>query len=168
MSWDLCVKKIHYNQSFFFCGTNFCLKKKNFMTNRKYFLFKSLKLCSSMIVSWDKQELFCVMYNSLKQAHMGAYFYEGFTWVVSLVVILDGKTWTLRLPYNLVYHVCLWTRYLKRLWTDSDETWWKGWVCNKDKLITFCWRSGSGSGHESFSNYLSDSSPLRERTKNDL
>ena len=28
-------------------------------------------------------------------------------------------------------------RYLKKLWTDSDETWWTGWVCNKDELIRF-------------------------------
>jgi len=41
-------------------------------------------------------------------------------------------------------------RYLKRLWTDSDETWWTGWVCRKDALIRFWWRSECGSGHENY------------------
>ena len=33
--------------------------------------------------------------------------------------------------------VCLWAWYLKKLWTDSDGTWWTGWVCDKDELIRF-------------------------------
>ena len=41
-------------------------------------------------------------------------------------------------------------RYLKRLWTDSDETWWAGWVCDEDELIRFCWRSGFGSEYDNF------------------
>ena len=28
-------------------------------------------------------------------------------------------------------------RYLKKLWTDSDETWWTVCVCDKDELIRF-------------------------------
>ena len=39
--------------------------------------------------------------------------------------------------------VCLWAGYHKTLWTDSDKIWWTGWVCDKDKLIRFWWRSGS-------------------------
>ena len=46
--------------------------------------------------------------------------------------------------------VCLWARYLKKLWTDSDETWWTGWVCDKGELIRFWWRSKSGSGYENY------------------
>ena len=23
------------------------------------------------------------------------------------------------------------------IWTDSDETWWTGWVCDKDEFIRF-------------------------------
>ena len=32
---------------------------------------------------------------------------------------------------------CLWAWYLKKLWTDSEEIWWTGWVCDKDELIWF-------------------------------
>ena len=42
------------------------------------------------------------------------------------------------------------TRYLKKLWTDSDETWWTSWVCEKDELIRFWWISESGSGYENY------------------
>ena len=41
--------------------------------------------------------------------------------------------------------ICLWAWYLQKLWTDSDKTWWTGWVWDKNELIRFCWRSGSGS-----------------------
>ena len=49
-----------------------------------------------------------------------------------------------------LYHWWVWlegyiAQYLKKLWTDLDETWWTGWVCNKDKLIRFWWKSGSRS-----------------------
>ena len=57
--------------------------------------------------------------------------------------------------------VCLWTGYLKRLWTDWDEIWWRGCVCDNDKMIRFWWKSEFGSN-----NYLSDSSPLCDRAKN--
>ena len=43
-----------------------------------------------------------------------------------------------------IFLVCLWAGYLKVLWTDSDETWWTGWVCDHDELIRFWWRPGSG------------------------
>ena len=36
-------------------------------------------------------------------------------------------------------------RYLEKLWTDSDESWWAGWACYKEELIPFWWRSESGS-----------------------
>ena len=39
-------------------------------------------------------------------------------------------------------------QYLKKLWTDLDETWWTGWVFDHDKLIRIWWRSESGSGYE--------------------
>ena len=26
---------------------------------------------------------------------------------------------------------------ISMLWTDSDKTWWTGWVCRKDALIRF-------------------------------
>ena len=58
--------------------------------------------------------------------------------------------------------VCLFARCLKKLLTDSDEIWWAGWVCDTDKLIRFWWWSGSRSGYY---NFLSDSSPLRNRAK---
>jgi len=28
--------------------------------------------------------------------------------------------------------VCLEARSLKTLWTDSDVTWWSGWLCDND------------------------------------
>ena len=59
-------------------------------------------------------------------------------------------------------------RYLKKLWTDSDETWWTGCVCDKDELIRFWWRSESGSGYENYLIFKSDSSPLRDGAKNDI
>ena len=31
--------------------------------------------------------------------------------------------------------------YLKKLWTNSNETWWTGWVCDHDKLFRFWWIS---------------------------
>ena len=52
---------------------------------------------------------------------------------------------------RLCFHLCLsvypWARYLKTLWTNSDETWWAGWVCDKDELFQFWWRSESRSGY---------------------
>ena len=33
--------------------------------------------------------------------------------------------------------VCLCARYLKKLWMDSDDIWWAGWVCDKDELLRF-------------------------------
>ena len=41
-------------------------------------------------------------------------------------------------------------RYLKKLWTDSDETWWTVWVCDFDELIRFWWRFESRSVYESY------------------
>ena len=40
-------------------------------------------------------------------------------------------------------------RYLRKLWTDSDYTWWTGWVCDGE-LLQFWWRSESGSGYENY------------------
>ena len=62
-------------------------------------------------------------------------------------------------PFCLFVYLC--TGYLKKLWTDPDEIWWTGSVCDKDELI----RSESGSDEY---NFLSDSSPLRDRAKNDI
>ena len=58
---------------------------------------------------------------------------------------------------------CLCVGYLKTLWKDSNEIWWGGWVCDKDELIRCWWRSGSD-----YWNFKSDSSPLRDGTKNDI
>ena len=58
--------------------------------------------------------------------------------------------------------VCFWTGYLEKLLTDSDETWWTGWLWNKEELIRFWWRFKSGSGTK---NYWSDSSPFSERAE---
>ena len=33
--------------------------------------------------------------------------------------------------------VCLCAGYLKKLWMDSDETWWTVWVCDHNKLFDF-------------------------------
>ena len=33
--------------------------------------------------------------------------------------------------------LCFCAGYLKKLWTDSDETWWAGWVCDEEELIQF-------------------------------
>ena len=54
----------------------------------------------------------------------------------------------------------VWVQDISKLWTDLDETWWTGWVCDKDELIRFWRRSRFGSD-----NFLSDSSPLRERVE---
>ena len=35
------------------------------------------------------------------------------------------------------------TWYFKKLWIDLDETWWTGWVWDKDELIRSWWRSRS-------------------------
>jgi len=53
-------------------------------------------------------------------------------------------------PFCLCLFGCLWTGYLKKLWTDSDEIWWAVWVCDKDALIRFWWRSRSVSGDLKF------------------
>ena len=52
----------------------------------------------------------------------------------------------------VIFHlsVCLCAGYLKKLWTDPDETWWTRWVCDKEELIQFWWRSESGSGYENY------------------
>ena len=65
----------------------------------------------------------------------------------------------------LCLFVCLCAGYLKKLQTDPDEILWRGSVCDKGKLIRFWWRSESGSG---YSNFLSDSSSLRDSAKNDI
>ena len=33
--------------------------------------------------------------------------------------------------------VCLCAQYLEKLWTDLDEIWWAGWVCDNDELFRF-------------------------------
>ena len=38
---------------------------------------------------------------------------------------------------HLFLSVYLCTGYLKKLWTDSDEILWAGWVCDKDEVIRF-------------------------------
>ena len=56
---------------------------------------------------------------------------------------------------TLCFHpcCCLWTRYLKQWWPDSNETWCAGWVYDKEELFRFWWRSRSRSDD---ANYLSD------------
>ena len=49
--------------------------------------------------------------------------------------------------------------HFKKLWLDSDETWWAGCVCNIEELIRFWWRSGS----DNF--FKTDPSPLNDRAK---
>ena len=60
--------------------------------------------------------------------------------------------------------VCLWARYLKWLWTDSDETWWTDLVADRNELIRFWWRSASG-----YSGFLKWFFTIeRYRAKNDI
>ena len=49
---------------------------------------------------------------------------------------------------------------LKKLWTNSNDTWWTHWVFHKEEMTRFWWRFRSG-----YENFLSDSSPLRDRMK---
>ena len=55
--------------------------------------------------------------------------------------VIPHRTGPSRLPmsaYRLVcLFVCLCAGYLEKLWTDSDETWWTGWMCGKYQLIQF-------------------------------
>ena len=39
--------------------------------------------------------------------------------------------------WRLCFHpsVCLWTKYLIKLQTDSDKTWWMSWLGEKNKPI---------------------------------
>ena len=42
--------------------------------------------------------------------------------------------------WRLCFHplcVYLCAGYLKKMWTDLDEIWWLGWVCDKDEVIRF-------------------------------
>jgi len=39
--------------------------------------------------------------------------------------------------YVVCLFVCLRAGYLKKVWTDSDEAWWIGWVGDKDELTRF-------------------------------
>ena len=32
--------------------------------------------------------------------------------------------------------VCWQAGYLKKLWMDSEEIWWTGWVCDEDKSVS--------------------------------
>jgi len=41
-------------------------------------------------------------------------------------------------------------RYRKMLWTKLDDTLWTDWVCVKDELNRYWWRSGSGSRYYNF------------------
>ena len=42
-------------------------------------------------------------------------------------------------PFSLFVclSVCLCAGYLKKLWTDLDETWWTSWVCDEEELVQF-------------------------------
>ena len=37
----------------------------------------------------------------------------------------------------------------EKLWTNLDEIWWAGWVCDQEEMIQFCLRCESG-----YKNYL--------------
>ena len=85
--------------------------------------------------------------------------------MICLLHYLHHRRWR-RLFSPLSVFVCLsflCAGYLKKLWMDPDETLWTRWVCDKEELIQFWWRSKSGSD-----NFLSDSSPLRDRARNDM
>ena len=94
--------------------------------------------------------------------------------------------WRLFSPLSVCLFVCLWTAYHKKLW-NSDEIWWRDWVCDKEENITFWWRLESGSGDRvgakqgrldsilvetqiwiRIQEFLNDSSPLRDGAKNDI
>ena len=63
-----------------------------------------------------------------------------FRFFLSFFVTTKGR---LRLCFHPCLIVCLWAGYLKKLWMHSDEILWRGWMCDKDELIRFWWRSGS-------------------------
>ena len=52
----------------------------------------------------------------------------------------------------------------KKLWKDLDEIWWTGWVCDRTNWLDF----DENPDTIIFFNSLSDSSPLRGWTKNDI
>ena len=62
--------------------------------------------------------------------------------------VKGGYVFILSVCLFVCMFVCLHAGYLEKLWTDSDEIWWACWVCDKDKLIRFWWRSKSGSGYK--------------------
>ena len=53
--------------------------------------------------------------------------------------------------FNTPFGLSQW--YTKKLRTDSDETWWTGWVCDKEELFPFWWRTESGSGYKNYFNF---------------
>ena len=77
---------------------------------------------------------------------------------------LRHRRWTDFIFIPVCLSVCLWARYLKRLWTDSDETWWTGLVADINEMITFWWRSASG--YSGFLKWLFTIE--RYRAKNDI
>ena len=56
-------------------------------------------------------------------------------------LFITSTTEGLSVCLSVCFFVCVRAGYLKRLRTDLDETWWRGWVCDKEKLSRFWWRS---------------------------
>ena len=55
---------------------------------------------------------------------------------------------TTHVAYRLVcLSVCLCAGYLKKLWKDTDEILWTGWMCDRDKVIGFWWIQIKLGGH---------------------
>ena len=74
-----------------------------------------------------------------------------------------GQVW--RLYFHPYLFVCRWARYMKKLWTDSDNTLWTCWVCAKDYFMRFWF--GFTSGLSSWSN-LSRSAHEMRGVKNEV
>ena len=58
--------------------------------------------------------------------------------------------------------------HLKKLWTDSYEILWVGWLCDKDELFRLLVNIRIRIQILELFSYLSDSSPLRDEAKNDV
>ena len=78
------------------------------------------RLCEKQVIKCTKR-----LFTRINTQIWGAFIY------------LHHRKWKEFVFTPICLFVCLCAGYLKRLWTDSDETWWTGCVCDKNELIRF-------------------------------
>ena len=72
-----------------------------------------------------------------QEGNAGGASHQKFVVIVFFTFTTDGEGGYVFTPLCLSVCLSLCVGYLKKLGTDSDETRWTDWVCDKDELIRF-------------------------------